>query len=77
VQEGNQAAVREMDERIEESKEHAELFRRLLLKAENGVLPWPRLKNGMPTTIKTPWTVIRQSLNLPQLLRSTLAPLEK
>jgi rubrerythrin len=33
--EGNQAAVNEMDEQIEESKEHAELFSRLLLlKAE-------------------------------------------
>ena len=33
MQEGNKAAVREMDEQIEESKEHAEMFRAVLEKA--------------------------------------------
>ena len=33
MQEGNEAAVREMDEQIEESKEHAEMFRAVLEKA--------------------------------------------
>ena len=32
-QEGNQAAVKEMDEQIEESKEHADRFRQTLAKA--------------------------------------------
>jgi len=33
MQEGNKAAVREMDEQIEESKEHAEMFQAVLEKA--------------------------------------------
>jgi rubrerythrin len=33
MQEGNEAAVREMDEQIEESKEHAEMFQAVLEKA--------------------------------------------